>query len=106
MFEILEKERIGPGVNRALISVPEIARAHKPPQRRNHSDRELDNLRESKVWRRGENGQHLNLKIFRERQIVHSQPFDSALACNGCTNSKQRVWHSRAAATEDGPHFS
>jgi len=32
MFEILEKERIGPGVNRAVISAPEIARAHKPGQ--------------------------------------------------------------------------
>jgi ferredoxin--NADP+ reductase len=32
MFEILEKERIGPGVNRAVISAPEIARAHRPGQ--------------------------------------------------------------------------
>jgi sulfide dehydrogenase subunit beta len=32
MFEILEKERIGPGVNRAVINAPEIARAHKPGQ--------------------------------------------------------------------------
>lgn len=32
MFEILEKERIGPGVNRAVISAPDIARAHKPGQ--------------------------------------------------------------------------
>jgi NAD(P)H-flavin reductase len=32
MFEILEKERIGPGVNRAVISAPAIARAHKPGQ--------------------------------------------------------------------------
>lgn len=32
MFEILSKERIGPGVNRAVISAPEIARAHKPGQ--------------------------------------------------------------------------
>ena len=30
MFEILEKERLGPGVNRAVISAPDIARAHKP----------------------------------------------------------------------------
>jgi NAD(P)H-flavin reductase len=32
MFEILSKERIGPGVNRAVISAPDIARAHKPGQ--------------------------------------------------------------------------
>jgi len=32
MFEIMEKERIGPGVNRAVISAPEIARAHRPGQ--------------------------------------------------------------------------
>ncbi len=32
MFEILEKERIGPGVNRAVISAPSIARAHQPGQ--------------------------------------------------------------------------
>ena len=32
MFEILHKERIGPGVNRAVISAPDIARAHKPGQ--------------------------------------------------------------------------
>ncbi len=32
MFEILEKERISPGVNRAVISAPEIARAHRPGQ--------------------------------------------------------------------------
>ncbi len=32
MFEILEKERIGPGVNRAVISAPAVARAHKPGQ--------------------------------------------------------------------------
>jgi ferredoxin--NADP+ reductase len=32
MFEILEKERIGPGVNRAVISAPAIAEAHKPGQ--------------------------------------------------------------------------
>jgi ferredoxin--NADP+ reductase len=32
MFEIIEKERIGPGVNRAVISAPDIARAHKPGQ--------------------------------------------------------------------------
>ena len=32
MFEILAKERIGPGVNRAVISAPDIARAHKPGQ--------------------------------------------------------------------------
>lgn len=32
MFEILEKERIGPGVNRAVISAPAIAQAHHPGQ--------------------------------------------------------------------------
>ncbi|MFH1113383.1 MAG: sulfide/dihydroorotate dehydrogenase-like FAD/NAD-binding protein [Pseudomonadota bacterium] len=32
MFEILEKERIGPGVNRAVISAPAVAAAHKPGQ--------------------------------------------------------------------------
>lgn len=32
MFEILEKERIGPGVNRAVISAPAIAEAHRPGQ--------------------------------------------------------------------------
>jgi NAD(P)H-flavin reductase len=32
MFEILEKERISPGVHRAVISAPEIARAHRPGQ--------------------------------------------------------------------------
>jgi len=32
MFEILKKERIGPGVNRAVISAPAVARAHKPGQ--------------------------------------------------------------------------
>jgi ferredoxin--NADP+ reductase len=32
MFEILKKERIGPGVNRAVISAPDIARVHKPGQ--------------------------------------------------------------------------
>ena len=32
MFEILEKHHIGPGVNRAVISAPEIARAHRPGQ--------------------------------------------------------------------------
>ncbi|HTY25369.1 MAG TPA: sulfide/dihydroorotate dehydrogenase-like FAD/NAD-binding protein [Desulfomonilaceae bacterium] len=32
MFEILEKDKIGPGVNRAVISAPEIARAHRPGQ--------------------------------------------------------------------------
>lgn len=32
MFEIVEKERIAPGVNRAVISAPAIARAHKPGQ--------------------------------------------------------------------------
>lgn len=32
MFEILKKERIGPGVNRAVISAPAIAQAHKPGQ--------------------------------------------------------------------------
>jgi ferredoxin--NADP+ reductase len=43
MFEILEKERIGPGVNRMVISAPEIARAHKPGQfiiLRTHSEGE------------------------------------------------------------------
>ncbi|MEJ2718395.1 MAG: sulfide/dihydroorotate dehydrogenase-like FAD/NAD-binding protein [Deltaproteobacteria bacterium] len=32
MFDILKKERIGPGVSRAVISAPEIARAHHPGQ--------------------------------------------------------------------------
>ncbi|MFC1834631.1 sulfide/dihydroorotate dehydrogenase-like FAD/NAD-binding protein [Thermodesulfobacteriota bacterium] len=32
MFEIMEMERIGPGVNRAVIAAPDIARAHKPGQ--------------------------------------------------------------------------
>jgi ferredoxin--NADP+ reductase len=32
MFEILEKERIAPGVNRAVVSAPEIARSHRPGQ--------------------------------------------------------------------------
>ncbi len=32
MFEILEKERMSPGVNRAVINAPEIARAHRPGQ--------------------------------------------------------------------------
>lgn len=32
MFEILETARIGPGVSRAVINAPEIARAHKPGQ--------------------------------------------------------------------------
>lgn len=32
MFEIVEKERIAPGVNRAVINAPAIARAHKPGQ--------------------------------------------------------------------------
>lgn len=32
MFEILEKERIGPGVNRAVIAAPAIAQAHRPGQ--------------------------------------------------------------------------
>jgi len=32
MFEILEKERISPGVNRAVIAAPDIARAHRPGQ--------------------------------------------------------------------------
>lgn len=32
MFEILEMGRIGPGVNRAVISAPDIARAHRPGQ--------------------------------------------------------------------------
>jgi len=43
MFEILEKERIGPGVNRAVISAPDIAQAHKPGQfiiLRTHEDGE------------------------------------------------------------------
>ena len=43
MFEILQKERIGPGVSRAVISAPEIARAHKPGQfiiLRTHEDGE------------------------------------------------------------------
>lgn len=43
MFDILEKERIGPGVNRAVISAPEIARAHHPGQfiiLRTHKDGE------------------------------------------------------------------
>jgi NAD(P)H-flavin reductase len=43
MFEILEKERLGPGVNRAVISAPDIARAHKPGQfiiLRTHQDGE------------------------------------------------------------------
>lgn len=43
MFEILAKERIGPGVNRAVISAPDIARAHKPGQfiiLRTHEDGE------------------------------------------------------------------
>jgi ferredoxin/flavodoxin---NADP+ reductase len=43
MFEILEKERIGPGVSRAVISAPAIARAHKPGQfiiLRTHEDGE------------------------------------------------------------------
>lgn len=43
MFEILEKERIGPGVNKAVIFAPEIARAHKPGQfiiLRTHADGE------------------------------------------------------------------
>jgi ferredoxin--NADP+ reductase len=43
MFEILEKERIGPGVHRAVISAPEIARAHHPGQfiiLRTHEDGE------------------------------------------------------------------
>jgi ferredoxin/flavodoxin---NADP+ reductase len=32
MFEIVEKERIAPGVTRAVINAPAIARAHKPGQ--------------------------------------------------------------------------
>jgi NAD(P)H-flavin reductase len=32
MFEILEMGRIGPGVSRAVISAPDIARAHRPGQ--------------------------------------------------------------------------
>jgi len=43
MFEILEKERIGPGVHRAVISAPDIARAHHPGQfiiLRTHEDGE------------------------------------------------------------------
>ncbi|MBI5568509.1 MAG: sulfide/dihydroorotate dehydrogenase-like FAD/NAD-binding protein [Desulfomonile tiedjei] len=32
MFEILEIGRLGPGVNRAVISAPDIARAHRPGQ--------------------------------------------------------------------------
>ncbi len=32
MFEILEIGRIGPGVNRAVVSAPDIARAHHPGQ--------------------------------------------------------------------------
>jgi ferredoxin--NADP+ reductase len=43
MFEILEKERIGPGVNRAVIFAPDIARAHHPGQfiiLRTHEDGE------------------------------------------------------------------
>ncbi|MEW6350978.1 MAG: sulfide/dihydroorotate dehydrogenase-like FAD/NAD-binding protein [Thermodesulfobacteriota bacterium] len=43
MFEILEKERISPGVNRMVISAPEIARAHRPGQfiiLRTHADGE------------------------------------------------------------------
>lgn len=32
MFEILDKQRIGPGVNRMVISAPAIARAHHPGQ--------------------------------------------------------------------------
>jgi len=43
MFEILEKERIGPGVNRAVISAPAIAQAHRPGQfiiLRTHEDGE------------------------------------------------------------------
>jgi NAD(P)H-flavin reductase len=43
MFEILEKERIGPGVHRAVISAPAIARAHCPGQfiiLRTHDDGE------------------------------------------------------------------
>lgn len=43
MFEILEKERIGPGVHRAVISAPAIARAHHAGQfiiLRTHDDGE------------------------------------------------------------------
>ena len=43
MFEIVEKYQIGPGVNRAVISAPEIARAHHPGQfiiLRSHPDGE------------------------------------------------------------------
>jgi NAD(P)H-flavin reductase len=43
MFEILEKERISSGVNRMVISAPEIARAHRPGQfiiLRTHEDGE------------------------------------------------------------------
>jgi len=43
MFEIVEKERIAPGVNRAVINAPAIARAHKPGQfiiLRTHEDGE------------------------------------------------------------------
>lgn len=43
MFDILEKERIGPGVHRAVIAAPEIARAHHPGQfiiLRTHQDGE------------------------------------------------------------------
>lgn len=32
MFEILEAERLGPGVRRAVINAPDIARAHQPGQ--------------------------------------------------------------------------
>jgi len=32
MFEILKNERISPGVNRAVISAPDIAKAHRPGQ--------------------------------------------------------------------------
>jgi NAD(P)H-flavin reductase len=43
MFEVLEKERIGPGVNRSVIYAPDIARAHNPGQfiiLRTHKDGE------------------------------------------------------------------
>jgi ferredoxin--NADP+ reductase len=43
MFEILEKERISPGVNRMVISAPAIAEAHRPGQfiiLRTHKDGE------------------------------------------------------------------
>ncbi len=43
MFEIVEKERISSGVNRMVISAPEIARAHRPGQfiiLRTHEDGE------------------------------------------------------------------